>query len=132
MKGSLAASIGVAFVSPRRRLPAAAVVFGEQTEGTPMSTQDSREGATKRTVIQTIRGRLDDDLVTDQCQTNFASGFDLHRRGEVSRKENAQAAANPLHTFPERHTDKLDYNFSGRGRRVRLGVCLLCSASSGV
>jgi len=68
-----------------------------------MSTQDSREGATKRTCVQTICGWLDDDLVADQCQTNFASGFDLHRRGEIPGKENAQAPANPFHASSERH-----------------------------
>lgn len=68
-----------------------------------MSTHDSREGTTKRSIVQTICGRLDDHLVADQCQTNFASGFDVHRRGEVSGKENAQTPANPLNTSSERH-----------------------------
>lgn len=68
-----------------------------------MATQDSREGATKCTVVQTICGRLDDDLVTHQRQTNLTSGFDIHRRGKVSGKENAQAAANPFDTSSERH-----------------------------
>ena len=87
--------------------PLTAVVFGEKLESPPMTAQDGRKCPSKGTIVETALDGLKDNLVTDQSEPNFAPLLHVHRLREVPGDENAQTAADPLHTPSERHDGSL-------------------------
>ena len=72
-----------------------------------MTTQDGRECPSEGAIVETSLEGLDNDLVADQCQTNFAALLHVHGRGEVPGEEHAQAPADPLHAPSEGHTGSI-------------------------
>ena len=90
-----------------RRPPGTAVVPSEQPESSPMTPQDGRKCPSKGTIVETPLDGLDDDLVSDQREANFAPILHVHRVGEVPGNENTKTPTDALHTPSERHDNSL-------------------------
>ena len=72
-----------------------------------MAAQDGCKCPSKTTVVETPFDGLDDDLIPDQRQPNFAPLLHVHGSGEVPRNQNAETPADPLHPPSQRHDSSL-------------------------
>lgn len=72
-----------------------------------MTTQHGCKRPSKGTVVETPFDGLDDDLISDQGEADFAPFLHVHGGGEVSGKENAETPTDALHPSSQCHDRSL-------------------------